>query len=78
VPVWRDIGAAVFVDGGNVFRRVSDFELGDLRGGVGFGLRYNSPMGPLRLDLGFKLDRRELGGELERRTALHFSFGQAF
>jgi outer membrane translocation and assembly module TamA len=77
-PVWGDLNAAMFVDGGNVFRRVADVDLGELRGGLGFGFRYLSPIGPLRLDLGFKLDRREIGGQLEPRTALHFSFGQAF
>jgi outer membrane protein assembly complex protein YaeT len=78
VPVWRDFGAAFFVDGGNVFRRVTHFDIGELRGSVGFGVRYRSPIGPVRVDLGFKLDRREIGGRLEPRTALHFSFGQAF
>ena len=78
VPVWREFGAAFFVDGGNVFRRVTQFDIGELRGSVGFGVRYRSPIGPVRVDLGFKLDRREIGGRLEPRTALHFSFGQAF
>ena len=78
VPVWKEFGAAVFVDGGNVFRRVTQFDIGELRGSVGFGVRYRSPIGPVRVDLGFKLDRREIGGRLEPRTALHFSFGQAF
>jgi outer membrane protein assembly complex protein YaeT len=78
VPVWRDLGAALFVDGGNVFRRVTDFDPGELRGSVGFGLRYRSPIGPVRVDLGFKLDRRMIGGSLESRTALHFSIGEAF
>ncbi len=76
--VWGDLGAAVFVDGGNVFRRVTDFDISELRGSVGFGLRYDSPIGPVRVDLGFKLDRRVIGGLLEKRTALHFSIGQAF
>ena len=75
-PVWRDVGAVVFIDGGNVFRRVTEFDITELRGSVGFGLRYHSPVGPIRLDLGFKLDRREERGE--RGTALHFSLGQAF
>jgi outer membrane protein assembly complex protein YaeT len=78
LPVWRDIGAALFMDGGNVFRRVTQFEAAELRGSVGFGLRYASPIGPLRVDLGFKLDRRTIAGRLEPRTALHFSIGQAF
>ena len=76
--VWRDLGAAVFIDGGNVFRRVTDFDASQLRGSVGFGLRYDSPIGPVRVDLGFKLDRRVIAGQLEKRTALHFSIGQAF
>jgi outer membrane protein assembly complex protein YaeT len=74
VPVWRDIGAAFFVDGGNVFNRVTEFDLGELRGSAGFGVRYQSPIGPVRLDLGFKMDRRAS----ENRSALHFSIGQAF
>jgi outer membrane protein assembly complex protein YaeT len=74
VPVWGDFGAVVFVDGGNVFRRVTEIDLGDLRGSAGFGVRYKSPFGSIRLDLGFKMDRRPG----ERPTAIHFSLGQAF
>jgi outer membrane protein insertion porin family len=77
-PVWRDFGGVLFVDGGNVFRRVTEFDFGELRGSAGFGLRYRSPVGPIRLDLGFNMDRRVLGGKLEDRTALHFSLGQTF
>jgi outer membrane protein insertion porin family len=50
----------------------------ELRGSLGFGVRYRSPIGPIRVDLGFKMDRRDLGGELEKRSVLHFSIGQAF
>ena len=79
MPVWRDLGAVAFVDAGNVFARISDLDLGDIRGSVGFGLRYQSPVGPIRVDLGFKLDRRVFeNGQREPRTALHVSIGQAF
>ena len=78
VPVWRDIGAAFFADGGNVFDRVTNFDFGELRGALGLGLRYRSPVGPIRLDVGFKMDRREIGGQLEPRAIWHFSIGQAF
>jgi outer membrane translocation and assembly module TamA len=78
VPVWREFGAAFFVDGGNVFERVTDFDFSELRGSLGFGLRYRSPIGPIRVDLGFKMDRREFAGVVEPRTVLHFSIGQAF
>ena len=78
VPIWKDIGAALFVDGGNVFDRATEFDFGELRGSAGFGLRYGSPIGPIRFDVGFKMDPRVAGGELERRRAFHFSIGQAF
>jgi outer membrane translocation and assembly module TamA len=78
LPIWKDLGAAVFADGGNVFRRATELDLGELRGSSGFGLRYRSPIGPIRFDVGFKMDRRVVGGVLEGRRALHFSIGQAF
>jgi outer membrane translocation and assembly module TamA len=77
-PVWRDLGAAVFTDGGNVFNRLSDVDLGALRGSAGFGVRYRSPIGPIRFDVGFKLERRVVAGRLEPAQAFHFSIGQAF
>ena len=79
VPIRGGIGAVAFVDAGNVWRLVSDMDITQMRGAVGFGLRYRSPVGPIRVDLGIKLDRQVLPtGELERPTALHISLGQAF
>lgn len=78
VPIWGDVGGAFFVDGGNVFERASHIDLGELRWSVGFGVRYRSPIGPLRFDVGFKMDPITRGTEVESRRAFHFSFGQAF
>ena len=78
IPVRGKIGAALFVDGGNVFAQVGDLSLGELRGSVGLGGRYRSPIGPIRVDVGFKLDRRTINGNLEPRYAIHLSIGQAF
>ena len=73
------LGVVGFVDAGNVFLRAADIRLHELRATAGFGLRYQSPIGPIRMDLGFKLDRRELApGRLEKRSVLHISLGQAF
>ena len=77
-PVYGPVGAVLFADGGNVFVRASDLSLTNLRGSLGFGVRYRSPIGPIRIDLGFKLDRRVIGTALEPRYAIHFSIGQAF
>ena len=72
--VRRALGGVLFVDAGNVYARAPDISFSEMRPTAGFGLRYQSPIGPLRIDLGFKLDRRPG----ERLTALYFSFGQAF
>jgi outer membrane protein insertion porin family len=78
LPIRGAIGGVLFIDGGNVFPRASDLDLSQLRGSIGFGARYRSPIGPIRLDMGFKLDRRLIGTALEPRYAVHFSIGQAF
>lgn len=68
-----------FLDAGNVFQRVSDLDVTNLRAAAGVGLRFRSPVGPIRADLGFNLKRRELvPGQLERAYVLHVSLGQAF
>jgi outer membrane protein insertion porin family len=79
VAVVGSLGAVAFLDAGNVFLRASDLDIAEMRSAAGFGIRYLSPVGPIRVDLGFKLDRRELSpGRLERRSVLHISLGQAF
>ena len=78
-PAWRNIGVVGFVDAGNVFDRVSDLDLHEIRASVGFGVRYRSPVGPIRVDVGIKLDRRLLTtGQRERATEFHVGLGQAF
>ena len=77
------IGLVTFLDAGNVYHRVRHMDVRRLRGGAGFGVRYASPIGPIRVELGFKLgERYEYGcGDrpgLECLTQLHFSIGQAF
>jgi len=67
------LGGVVFWDAGNVFARASDLSL-DLRHALGAGLRWDSPVGLLRVDVGFPLDRRTD----EKAYRLFFSLGQAF
>jgi outer membrane protein insertion porin family len=70
----RGIGLVTFLDGGNVWLKTRDIDPLNFKFTAGLGLRYNTPVGPLRVDYGFKLDR-EKG---ESIGALHFSVGQAF
>jgi outer membrane protein insertion porin family len=67
-----------FIDAGNVFRLATDVSVTDLRSAAGFGVRVNSPVGPIRLDLGFNLDRKVFAGSRERSPVLHVSIGPAF
>ena len=79
VAVAGSLGAVAFMDAGNVFLHARDLDFGDVRAAAGFGIRYQSPVGPIRVDLGFKLTRHELSpGRLERRNVVHISLGQAF
>ena len=78
-PFWKGLGIVGFVDAGNVFRQATDINLGELRVATGFGVRYRSPIGPLRVDLGFKVNPRVLAsGSRERGSVVHISLGQAF
>lgn len=78
-PHWKGLGMVGFVDAGNVFRQARDIDVGELRVAGGFGLRYRSPIGPLRVDLGFKVNPRTLAsGSRERGSIVHISLGQAF
>jgi outer membrane protein insertion porin family len=73
-PVRKGLQGVGFVDTGNVFAHAVDIDLLALRTAIGFGLRYKSPVGPIRFDMGFKV-RPETG---ERRSAWFITFGQAF
>jgi outer membrane protein assembly complex protein YaeT len=81
-PIWNDLSGVLFLDGGNVWPEAQGFDLGDLRYDVGPGLRYNTPVGPIRLDIGYQLNpipNLRPKGELQtRRFRFHFSIGQAF
>jgi outer membrane protein assembly factor BamA len=73
-PVISIFDGVGFVDIGNVYENVSDFNPFDVRGAAGFGLRVRTPYFLLRADYGMKLSRREG----ESAGAFFFSIGQAF
>jgi outer membrane protein insertion porin family len=82
VVVTGNVGGVVFIDGGNVWAKYSDANLGDLRYAAGAGVRYQTPVGPIRLDFGYQLNPIPgllVNGEPQsRRWRVHFSIGQAF
>jgi len=54
----RLLRLVTFLDAGNVYNPGNQFDFGDLRRSAGVGFRLITPLGPIRLDYGFKLDRR--------------------
>jgi outer membrane protein assembly factor BamA len=89
-----DFGGVVFVDAGNLWNAYRDITFRSIAGAVGFGLRYNTFFGPLRVDFGdrlydpsapsgqkfiFQLLRNRLGrAKLLSELVVHFGIGQAF
>ncbi len=76
------IGAVVFLDGGNVWASGRQITVDNLRYAAGTGFRYDTPVGPIRVDVGYQLNPIPdlmVGGKPQpRRWRLHFSIGQAF
>jgi len=77
-----NFGTVAFFDSGNVWAESWGIRLNDLRYDVGTGLRYQTPIGPIRLDWGYQLNPIPgliVNGEPQtRRWRIHFSIGQAF
>ncbi|QDK38329.1 outer membrane protein assembly factor [Bdellovibrio sp. NC01] len=69
-PVWGSLGGAVFYDGGEVLIQGLDINE-PYRAGTGFGIRYNTPVGPLSVDMAWKLNQQP--GESPWR--IHLSIG---
>ena len=82
IPIGQKMSAVGFVDFGNVGRLPWKIGRDGLRADVGPGLRYDTPIGPFRFDLGYQLtpiDGLLVKGQSEKRHwRAHISIGQAF
>ena len=79
------LGAVAFVDAGDVTPRIADLDVTGLHWAAGLGLRYDTIVGPLRLDVGARLNRVETAAagkpanpDPGNRFAIHLSLGEAF
>jgi outer membrane protein insertion porin family len=54
-PAWNAFRLAGFFDLGNVYENLRDLQPFDLRGAIGAGLRYRTPLGPVRVEIAWKL-----------------------
>lgn len=74
-PLLKETGirGVVFFDAGNAYRK-SESYLSDIRTSAGFGIRWQSPFGPLRLEFGINLDPEDD----EDTSEFHFTMGSMF
>ncbi len=70
-PVYKSFGGVVFYDAGNVWDTMKDFDPSDIKHSIGAGVRYQTPIGPLRFDYGIQIPQEDNG-------RFHFSVGQTF
>jgi len=72
MKIYKELHAALFLDAGNVWSRFNMVNTEDIRVGYGFGLRYTTPLGMIRVDYGLKLDPRPG----EEKAVIHLTLGQ--
>ncbi len=75
-PLLKDAGlmGVVFFDTGNAYNDDEAIDLGNMRESIGYGIRWYSPMGPIRLEYGHILDPKEGEGTGQ----WEFTMGTAF
>ena len=73
-PITKRLGGVVFSDNGKVYRRLRVIRLLNWDYNAGFGFRYETPIGPVRVDYGIKLNPRPD----ESFGRLHVSLGHPF
>ncbi len=75
-PLAKEAGirGVIFYDAGNAFGDNEDYDLENLRTSAGYGIRWYSPIGPLRLEWGYNLNPKD-GEKLSR---WEFSIGTFF
>jgi len=69
-PIYKEIEGAVFLDSTMLSADSFDFST-DFIHSFGFGVRYISPIGPVKLDFGFNMEEPGI-------NAIHFLIGQSF
>ncbi|MES2503257.1 MAG: BamA/TamA family outer membrane protein [Myxococcota bacterium] len=78
-PIVGDLEGGIFIDTGELMLQLKSFDFQKLALGTGMGIRYNTPIGPLMLDIGMRIFD---AGRIPRDSfislfGLHFSIGNA-
>ncbi len=89
--IFKDLGFVTFFDYGNLWEEPSKFQFNQIALAIGGGLRYYTIVGPIRVDIGFKLYdyfaeegtnkwlfNNSLSTILKSKIAFHFGIGNTF
>ncbi len=74
-PIVGRVSGAAFLDVGQAWARRRDVHLEDLEVAIGPGLIVNTPVGPARADLGYRLTSYD---NSQPKSVVHFSIGHPF
>ncbi|MGD8607668.1 MAG: BamA/TamA family outer membrane protein [Myxococcales bacterium] len=91
IPITQSFTTALFMDFGDV-NRGSYWRFNYIRAAAGFGFRYRTPIGPIRLDFGFLIPKWQIVGQPPQPPAynifrfikggvpgaFHFTIGEAY
>ncbi|HUH03000.1 MAG TPA: BamA/TamA family outer membrane protein, partial [Kofleriaceae bacterium] len=73
------LGIVTFLDGGDVTTSFGDLDPSNLHWAPGLGLRYDTIVGPIRFDVGYRVNRTGPGNPQQgNHLAFHLSLGEAF
>lgn len=73
-PIWKKLAGAVFLDFGQLSTHAYDFPVSDLEFSAGPALSYNTPVGPVRIDIGIPFQKPRD----QTQWQVYFSIGQYF
>jgi outer membrane translocation and assembly module TamA len=78
IGIFGDLDLGVFIDGGQLLNDPRNFAIGGFALGAGVGVRYNTPVGPFVIDLGWRVidgQRRLPPLASVERLNVHFAIG---
>ncbi len=77
-PIFKNFKIAAFYDIGNVWENSDDAEIksDDFKSGAGVGVRVKTPVGPVKVDMGYPLDKAHPGDK--KKVRFHFSMTRGF
>jgi len=73
-PIYKLLSGAVFADWGGLWLNREDMNLKSTKLGIGFGIRYNTVIGPVRIDYGYRLTDRTKN----YKGNVYFAIGNAY